>query len=43
VKKRKILRKHGSIVCMGKTAATGLLKLFVNGKERCHTTDDPSA
>jgi len=29
----------GSIVCMGKTAASVLLKLFINGNERCHTSD----
>jgi len=39
------LRKRGKysgiIVCMGKIAASVLLKLFINGNERCYTTDAP--
>jgi len=27
----------------GKTAASVILKLFISGNERCHTTDAPSA
>jgi len=26
---------------MGKTAASDLLKLFISGNEKCHTTDSP--
>jgi len=26
---------------MGKTAVLVLLKLFINGNQRCHPTDDP--
>jgi len=29
----------GSIVSMGKIAASVLLKLFINGYEKCHITD----
>jgi len=35
---RKGVKSYGSIACMGK-AASVLLKLFINGNERCHTTD----
>ena len=28
----------GTIACMGITAGSLVLKLFINGKERCHTT-----
>jgi len=34
--KGKALRKHS---LHGKTAASVLLKLFISGNERCHTTD----
>jgi len=34
--KGKALRKHS---LHGKTAVSVLLKLFINGNERCHTTD----
>ena len=33
--------KTGIIVCMGKVAYSVLLKLFINGNERCHTNDAP--
>jgi len=33
-------RKHN---LHGKTAASILLKLFISGNERCHTTDAPLA
>ena len=29
----------GHIVCMVKIAASVVLKLFMNGNEKCHTTD----
>ena len=35
---REALRKHG---LNEKTAASVLLKLFISGNERCHTTDAP--
>jgi len=35
--KGKALRKHN---LHGKTAASVLLKLFINGNERCHTIKD---
>jgi len=35
--------KYQSIVCMGKIAASVLLKLFINGFKRWHTNDAPSA
>jgi len=38
MKGKKALRKHS---LHGKTAPV-LLKLFINGNERCHITDDPS-
>ena len=38
LKKRKALRKQG---LDEKTAASVLLKLFISGNERCHTTDAP--
>jgi len=37
--KGKALRKHS---VHGKTAASVLLKLYISGNERCHTTDAPS-
>jgi len=36
--KGKGLRKHS---LHGKTAASVLLKLFISGNKRCHTTDAP--
>jgi len=36
----KALRKQSPY---GKTAASVLLKLFISGNERCHSTDTPSA
>jgi len=36
--KEKALRKHS---LHGKLAAPVLLKLFISGNERCHTTDAP--
>ena len=38
--KLKALRKQG---LHEKIAASVLLKLFISGNERCHTTDAPSA
>ena len=38
--KGKALRKHN---LLWNTAASVLLKLFISGNERCHTTDAPSA
>jgi len=38
--KWKDLRKQS---LQGKTAASVVLKLFICGNERCHTTDTPSA
>jgi len=35
MRKGKALRKHS---LHGKTAASVLLKLFISGNERCHTT-----
>jgi len=32
-----------SIACMGKIAVSVLLKLFISGNEKNHTTDAPSA
>jgi len=34
-------KSKGSKDCMGKIASSVLLKLSVNGNERCHTTDVP--
>jgi len=31
-------RSSGSMACMGHIAALVLLKLFINGDEKCHTT-----
>ena len=31
----------GRIVCIGKIAASILLKQFINSNDRCHTTDAP--
>ena len=38
--KREALGKHS---LQGKIAASVLLKLFISGNERCHTTTPPSA
>jgi len=35
-------KSSGSIACKGKIAASVLLKLFINGSEKCHTTDRQS-
>jgi len=32
-------RSSGTIICMGKIAASVLLKLFINSNERCQNTD----
>ena len=34
-------KSQGIIACMGKIAAWVLLKLFINGNERCYTTGAP--
>ena len=36
-------KSPGSTACMGKILASVLLKMFVNGKELCYTTDAPLA
>jgi len=38
LRKGKVLR---SIVCMGKIAASVLMKLFINENGKCHSTDAP--
>jgi len=32
-------KSYGSILCMGKIAASVLLKLFINGNAKCHSID----